>query len=149
MIIKDGSTIYENDTLYIYFEDSTVIKGGKLSKWYTFLKWREKLDEESMSPIAIEKVEYILEKESFPFVYNGKNFIFYPDFSVKYKGIFNKEYQTLSPFRGRHGKMYARILHKYPQIILRIIEPIEYKKIMHNFERIIHFNFGNYFSKLP
>ncbi len=80
----------------------------------------------------IGSVEYVFPKLEYPFMSLGYEYKFLPEIEVRYVGSAFPEYHTLSRPYGRYGTKYRRVLLSYPFITIRVIEPIEFNRIIGN-----------------
>lgn len=118
-----------------YIPDGTVLRGRRPAMWYAYLKWRiENLQNVDIDG-TIESVEYVFPETEFPFKFKKTEMKFLPDFKVTYKNIALPEYQTSQAMIRNQGTILRTMLHYNPTLVLRVIEPLEYTKIMKNLKK--------------
>jgi|GEM_PF-6832655 len=116
---------------WIYVPDGTVLRSKRLARWYAFYKWRIEHLERDITGM-VESIEYTFPNKRYPFTYNSYKFVFLPDFIVKFVRILQPEHQTFTYIKGNYGKMLRIVMHKYPELSIRVIEPNESKKTLNN-----------------
>ena len=115
---------------WMYLPDRTIFRNRQLCRWYGFLNW------EKDSIGFVTSVKNVFPKKIFRFKYCKNYYKFYPDFEVRYVFTLYPEYHTFMDMAGGTGKMIRALYHFHPFLQLRIIEEVEYKAIMKNFERM-------------
>jgi hypothetical protein len=118
-----------------YIPDGTVLRTARLARWYAYLKWRiENLQNVDIDG-TIESAEYVFPEKEFHFKFKRTEMKFLPDFKVTYKNIVLPEYQTTQGLPRNQGTVIRTMLHYNPTLELRVIEPLEYIKIMKNLKK--------------
>lgn len=117
---------------FVLSSENILIRNQQVGMWYAYLNLRMTIEGEPKQKGQIQSIQYVFPNTEFIFQYNDFIMKFLPDFEVKYVGAFLPEYHTLATIQGGKGRMYKHLLHKYPYLRLRVIEPIEIKTIVYN-----------------